>query len=313
MAVRPSWKGPFRRLRQQRARRAGSRIDAVEQRGRSAQWFLLAGHCERAGLTAPRPADLHPIYPPDDVFWADPFCWSMDGQFVVFFEEFPFETRRGHISAIALGPDGRPVGEPSRVLEEPYHLSYPFLLELGGDLYMIPEKAGTRRVDLYRCVEFPRRWVLAKTLVAGLALHDPTLFEHDGRWWLFCAAPSGRVRVNECLAGFYASEPLSDRWTAHPRNPLVRDFSRGRPAGRVLRLDDGTLVRPSQDCVRRYGHGLNLNAIDCLSPLRYEERPIWHMSGEEAGGWRALHHLDWHRGMLVMDAQRLIPAPATGP
>lgn len=303
----------LRRWWQQRARQAGRRLDEAEEQGRFRQWFLLTGRCDFPGLSAPQAECLRPTYPSDEAFWGDPFCWSRDGRLFVFFEEFPFAEGRGHISAMALTADGAPAGEPMRVIDEPCHLSYPFLLEYGGELYMIPEKAGTGRVDLYRCMHFPDGWQFVKTLIDGLALSDPTLFEHDGRWWLFGALARRRLRVNESLVAFYADNPLSDRWVSHRNNPLVRDFSRGRPGGRIVRLDNGSLLRPSQDCVRRYGHGLNLNEILALSPRHYEERLVWRASGEQLGGWRALHHLDWHRGMIAMDAQRLIPRPATGP
>ncbi len=73
-----------------------------------------------------------------------------------------------------------------------------------------------------------------------------------------------------------------------------------------MRDAEGRLLRPSQDCLRHYGVGLNLSEITWLSESDYRERLLWHMSGEDAGGWRAMHHLDWHRGLMVMDAQRLI-------
>ncbi len=302
----------LRRWRQQRARRAGRRVDEREERGRLRQWFLLAGRCDASQLTAPPVASLAPIYPPDDAFWADPFCWPAPGGYVVFFEELPFATGRGHISALPLDGDGRPAGAAVRVLAEDCHLSYPFLFAHGGELYMIPEKGSARRVDVYRCVQFPERWERVRTLIDSAALRDATLFEHEGRWWLFCSMTRGRLRANESLVAFHADSPLSDRWIPHPGNPLVRDFSRGRPAGRILRLADGALLRPSQDCVRRYGHGLNLSEIVTLSPRRYAERLVWKASGEQVGGWHGLHHLDWCDGMLVMDAQRLIPAPGAG-
>jgi hypothetical protein len=249
------------------------------------------------------------IYPPATAFWADPFAWSHDNRSFVFFEELPFATQRGRISVLELDGQARPRGEPRPVIEEPCHLSYPFLFELGGALHMIPEKASTRRVDIYRCVAFPDRWELAKTLITGFELSDPTLFEHEGRWWLFGATRTDRLRLNETLFAFFADSPWSDRWTPHPANPLVRDFKRARPAGRVFSVGSGPLLRPSQDCVRRYGHGLNLSEITALSPRHYEERLVWHISGEQAGGWRGLHHMDWHRGLVVMDAERLIPMP----
>jgi len=65
-------------------------------------------------------------------------------------------------------------------------------------------------------------------------------------------------------------------------------------------------LRPSQDCVRHYGDGLNVSEITLLTPDEYQERRLWHRSGEEAGGWHGMHHMDWHQGLMVMDAQRPI-------
>ncbi len=297
----------FRRWAQLRARRAGRRADAVAEHGMRRQWLLLIGRCDRSALAAPQPAALSPLYPPEDVFWADPFVWSRDERFFVFVEELPYAAGRGRISVLELDTQLRPAGPALPVLEEPHHLSYPFLFEHAGELYMLPEMQQAGRVDLYRCIEFPGRWERVKTLINGQRIADATLIEHDGRWWMFCAAKRRGRRINETLLAFHAPSPLSERWTPHPGNPLVEDFSRARPAGRILVDDAGRLLRPAQDCVRRYGHGLCLNEILTLSPDGYAERPVWRMSGEEGGGWRAMHHIDWHRGVLVMDAQRLLP------
>ncbi len=301
----------LRRWSQLRARRAGRRADAIETRGLRLQWLLLIGRCERPALAAPRPQSLTPIYPPDDVFWADPFLWSRDGRLFVFVEELPYATGRGRISVIELDGNLHPAGPARPVLEGPQHLSYPFLLEHEGALYMLPEMQQAGRVDLYRCVDFPLRWERVRTLIQDQRIADATLYEHQGRWWVFCAAKRRGRRINETLLAFHADSPLSEHWTPHPGNPLVQDFSRARPAGRILVDGQGRLLRPAQDCVRRYGHGLCLNEILTLSPARYAEHAIWRMSGEQAGGWRAMHHIDWHRGVLVMDAQRLIPGGRT--
>jgi hypothetical protein len=301
----------LRRFRQLRARRAGRRADAVEERGLRQQWFLLIGPRDRAGVASPRPERLRPVYPPAHAFWADPFLWRRDGRLFVFFEEFPYAAGRGRISALELDARGRPMGEAIAVLEEPCHLSYPFLFELDGELYMMPEKMAAGRLDVYRCREFPHRWIKARTLIEGMKIADANLIEHEGRWWLLCAARHRRSRIGETLAAFYADHPLSRHWSAHPHNPLVRDFSRGRPGGRVLRDGEGRLLRPSQDCVRRYGYGLGINEITHLSTSGYAERRIWYQSGKSAGGWRAMHHLDWMDGIMAMDAQRLI-APDGG-
>jgi len=298
---------PLRRWLQNRARRAGKAADRAEEQGRRHQWFLLAGWRDQAECCQPQPQTLQPIFPPDDVFWADPFAWSREGRHFIFVEEFVHATGRAHISVIELGSQLKPVGPAVPVIVEPRHFSYPFLFEFDGQLYMVPETAETKRVDLYRCAEFPHRWQFVKTLIVGQTLADATLFEHGGRWWLFCTAKQGKLRMNETLFAFHADSPLSERWSAHAGNPLVRDYSCARPAGRIIRDAGGRLLRPSQDCVRRYGHALNLSEITELTTRRFRERLVWRMSGEEAGGWRGLHHLDWHNGLLVMDALRLLP------
>ena len=71
-----------------------------------------------------------PIPNPPGAFLADPFTVSVNGTDYLFVEEFPFDTRKGVISAYRLGD-----GEAHRigvVLEEPYHLSFPFVFEYGA-------------------------------------------------------------------------------------------------------------------------------------------------------------------------------------
>ena len=82
------------------------------------------------------------IRPPEAVFWADPFLLRRNQRTWILFEELAFATNRGHISAIEIDVAGRPVAAPRVVLREPWHLSYPFLWQEGGRLYMIAALVG---------------------------------------------------------------------------------------------------------------------------------------------------------------------------
>jgi hypothetical protein len=301
-----SW---WRRWQQDRARRAWRRADAAEERGFTQQWYLRIGRQPQSAMLAPDPAQLSPLYPPPDRFWADPFLHCREGRHWLFVEEYPFATRRGHIAAMEVDADGRPLGEMQPVLVEPEcHLSYPFLLEVDGQLYMIPEKSGIRALDAYRCVRFPDQWVLEKRLFADMKFADATLFPMDGQWYLFTSAKIRRWRINDAVFGFRAEHPLATHWT--PLNggrPLVHDIESARPAGRIF-FHDRHWYRPSQDCLRRYGHGLNINRIDLLGDTGYAETRVHHVAAEAvAPGNRAVHHIDWCAGLMVMDAQRLLP------
>ena len=70
---------PWRRLLHNLARRRQKGRDRRDERGRFAQWFLLAGLRGRDAWSNPDPAGLTPLYPPEDAFWADPFAWSGEG------------------------------------------------------------------------------------------------------------------------------------------------------------------------------------------------------------------------------------------
>ncbi len=78
----------------------------------------------------------------------------MEGRTFVFFEDLDHRAGKAVISAIEFDATG-PKGDVIRVLEEPWHLSYPFLIEDGGELWMIPESFGNNDVALYKCIEFP--------------------------------------------------------------------------------------------------------------------------------------------------------------
>jgi hypothetical protein len=297
----------FRQLQQRLTRAVWKQCDARKERTAWPQWFLLAGLRAREAWCAPDPAGLTPLYPPEECFWADPFAWSEAGRRFVFVEEYPFHTRRGRISVLELGGDLAPLGPAVPVLDEDRHLSYPYLFRFDGDLYMVPESAASQRVDLYRCVSFPERWRLVRPLLDGIQAADATLFEHEGRWWLLCSARLGKARFNDSLFAFFADSPLSDRWTPHAVNPVLRDFDGARPGGRIFVDPQDRLLRPAQVSVPRYGYGLTIKEVLELTPKHFRERRIWCATGQASGDWYAMHHLDWHQGLMVMDAQRLIP------
>jgi len=312
----PPCSAPWQRWQQRLARRWQHQFDRRIERAAWPQWCLLVGRSDDPDRVAPAPERLRPILPPADRFWADPFgCWQ-DGQLHVFCEEYLRGTRHGRISLLVLDADLQLRGPARPVLVEDRHLSYPFLFRWDGQLYMVPETARSGCIDLYRCTAFPLHWERQYSLLTGLEAADATLFEHGGRWWLFCAIRDQRGHINESLHAFHADAPISRQWTPHAANPIVRDFARGRPGGRIFRDPAGRLLRPGQDCVPRYGHGLGLYSIDTLTPWQYRERRVWQVRA--SGPWRALHHLDCQGDWLIMDAQRLLTtataagaAPAT--
>jgi hypothetical protein len=282
----------------------------------SEQWFLLVDHGEEVAAERSedrsRPEKLgerlrraRPLLPPRDRFWADPHWLPSNDDGLLLVEEYVYAQRRGRIALLRLNGSGG-VEESRTVLARDYHLSYPFVLQLGDDVYMIPESIEAARIDAFRCVEYPWRWEHAGTLLDGVRAVDATVFPHVGRWWMFATVlERAWLTPRDTLHVFVADNPLKGPWRPHPANPVVYDVRGARPAGPVFSAGD-RLFRPSQDCSRGYGHGIRLKEIVALDESRYEERDVAFFSSI----WRGTagtHTLSLARQALVVDAMRRIP------
>lgn len=275
----------FWRVRQKRARKIYSR-----------RWILL--------FTRGAPEDwsgYRKLVPPKGRFWADPHVLRRDGGDYVFFEDASLEAWRGHLSVMCLSANA---SEPEvrKIIERPYHLSYPFLLEWKGETWIIPESGENRTVEAYRCREFPFRWEYSHCLMKDVSAYDATLFQHDGIWWMFA-----NVREHEgastwdelCL--FYADDPLSESWRPHPMNPIVSDVRQARPGGPLF-CRDGRIFRPSQNSSYRYGYGLNINEVLELSETGYRERVVERIEPNWDRNVQGIHSYSAIDGLAVVDA-----------
>jgi hypothetical protein len=202
-------------------------------------------------------------------FYADPFPFVHDGRMYVFVEDFDHRRGKGVISVIPFGEYG-PAGLAQPVLQEPWHLSYPFLLAHGGEIWMIPESSAAGTVNLYRADPFPHRWVREATLVSGIEASDATVIGHDGCFWMFAATRDGAGSSSDTLSIFSAPD-LHGPWQPHPLNPVLIDQATARPAGAMF-LRGGRLCRPVQDCTHGYGTGIGLAEVTRLGHDGFEQK-----------------------------------------
>ena len=250
---------------------------------------------------------------PDDGrrFYADPFGIEHRGRITLFVEEYPHATGRAIISAVAFDANG-PVGAPEPVLEEPHHLSYPFVFARDGAHWMVPESCANGTIDLYRATAFPRGWVKEATLVAGVTASDATLVEHGGRWWMFAtvrdeAIAPGLVRGSYSDALHLWSAPdFRGPWTPHAKNPVLVDSASARPAGRIV-ARGGRLIRPVQDGRRGYGEALSLARIDRLDEGGYAQTVETTLRAGPGWAGNRLHTLNQAGGFEFIDGSGRAP------
>jgi len=262
------------------------------------QWIVLLGPAK--GYKALSWENFKPLLPPLDRFWADPFLWEHEGKTYLFIEELIYEENRGTIACLTLD-ENMDVLSKQTVLERPYHLSYPFLFEYEGQLYMLPETGKNNGIELYRCRRFPDQWEFVKTLIDNVYAVDATLLERDGKWWLFVNIKEEGGSSWDTLYLYSADRPTSDQWTPHPLNPIVKDIHSARPAGHIF-MDNGNLIRPSQDCSIRYGYALNFNRIVTLSQTEYAEEQAHFFAPPHKSRTLAVHTFNELCGLAAIDA-----------
>ena len=264
------------------------------------QWILL--YCLQQNGPSTSLWKYKRIVPPQDRYWADPFPVFHDGRYWVFIEEYLLDAAKGHISVLAMNRDGK-YETPRRVLERPYHLSYPYIFSYEGVWYMIPETKQNRSVELYECVSFPDQWKLRRVLIEDIEAVDATLFRHQDRWWIFAniAENKGVSSTWDELFVFHSDNPVDGTWKPHARNPVVSDVRRARPAGRLF-AHDGVIYRPGQDSSRCYGYGIRLHELLTLTEEEYQEREVCFIEPRWAPDLIGVHTLNFAQGISVADA-----------
>lgn len=233
-------------------------------------------------------------------FLADPFMAQENNTWYMFFEVLNEHTDQGDIG-LATSPDGLRWTYKQIVLDEPFHLSYPYVFKWQDTYYMVPESGEADSIRLYQATNFPIEWSLVATLLDGRYYLDSAIFRFADRWWLFTTPTAD----NDTLLLFYADDLLGP-WIEHPQNPIIEANAHiARLAGRVL-VFDGRLIRYTQDDKPVYGRLVQAFEITELTTTRYAEEPV---SGNPIlapgkSGWnaRGMHHIDPHQ----LDAARWI-------
>lgn len=237
-------------------------------------------------------------------FRADPFGYMRDGELNVLYEKYDYGTGLGEIAR--LRPKADNVLKRSRtMLAGENHLSYPFTVQRGDAVYCLPENAALGKVELYK-VHANNETLEHLCTLLDEPLVDPTLFEHNGLWWLMGTRPP---LTNVELHAYWSAE-LTGPYTAHALNPIKHDVRSARPAGTpFLRGDE--LWRPAQDSSRTYGGRIAFNRVTMLTPQAFAEvTEKWLHPFRGTPFNKGIHTVAAVGNITLVDGKRYITAPA---
>jgi len=187
----------------------------------------------------------------DHRFLADPFGLVRDGLLHVFVEAYDYRICRGTIEVLIYQPDGTLL-DRREVLRTAWHLSYPFVFEHDGAIFMLPEAAATGTLTLYRATAFPFQWEPVMDFTFPHAAIDATPLFFAGKWWLFWT-PVGTKAARQSTLCLSVADGLTAPW--QHLGEVWTDRAGARPGGTPVVMDDHILL-PVQDCRGTYGRAV---------------------------------------------------------
>lgn len=216
---------------------------------------------------------LKVIEPAEGTYHADPFLFKG----LIFFELYDYE--KGVIAC--MDKDGKNM---KLVLDRPHHLSFPFIIEDYGEIYMVPE--AHHGIDLYRCVKFPDKWEFVMNLMEG-AFADTTIIKKGHEFLMFTTEGDNNLRI-------YRSAALTGPW-----EKIYSDaHMNSRGAGNMFLDFDGKIIRPTQDG-EVYGRKIFIKQITDF----YKEKTIKIIEPDWMPGLTGTHTFNFDDDHVIIDGR----------
>lgn len=187
---------------------------------------------------------------PKTSWYADPFIFKVtDNEIHLFVEEKPYVSDKGVLTLLVIDRRSYRYLRSKVILQLSTHLSFPYIMEIGGNTYVIPENYQSGKSISYLYDEVKEELVFHKVLIEE-PLTDAIYFEKKGQMHTLA------TRIENCngnVCCHYIDGKLYEEI-------LFPDDS-ARSAGHLFELD-GKVYRPNQDCNGSYGRGVVLYELN---------------------------------------------------
>jgi len=240
---------------------------------------------------------------PPNRFLADPFLIKKGESHFCFVEDYSYETEKGHISVYEITKDK--CIEIGPALEEDFHLSYPFIFEHEGNLFMCPETHEIDEIRLYKCIKFPNEWKFEKTLMKNISAVDTNIFYKDNKWWMLTNLSTSGIGYHDSELHIFSNDNLlSEEWLSHPSNPVIFDSLCGRNGGLIL--ENGKYFRVYQkqgfnSLGDSFGVTFGVAEIKKIDNECYEENYEFEVLPQFFKKIVGTHTYNYSEGLMVID------------
>ncbi|HGY5133320.1 MAG: hypothetical protein E6997_05430 [Citrobacter sp.] len=201
-------------------------------------------------------------------FQADPFLIEKDDKLFVFYEAFSFRNSKGTLRCRILD---RELVEIDDVKLEGFddlmcHLSFPFLININDQLFMIPESSERKEVILFQSVEFPTRWKKIKVLISDTEVTDNIFLSMNETCYLMSTTMDNKIII-------HSAEHLHGQWQRiTPALKVSNHHHRGAGAPYLV---DNKMYFLTQECTpETYGKSIYIKELVTLNDANFDENLI---------------------------------------
>lgn len=218
--------------------------------------------------------DIKGLWKPKPVlFQADSFLFVKEDELFLFYELQHWDDP-GCIVMVKT-KDLKTWTKPQIVLRQPFHLSFPYVFEDNGTIYMIPESQESDSIRLFKANEDLSSFTYVRTLLQqerkdGIHynFNDSHLYRKDDKYYLFTSYQKDWMYYQEL---YVTDDLLNGNFVKHPASPICISNEYGRNGGSLIHYE-GQLLRVTQDCHENYGDNVSLLEITRLDEEHFEEK-----------------------------------------
>lgn len=234
-------------------------------------------------------------HPYRDRWFADPFIQKVtEDEIIVFVEECPMENPKGIICELVIDRHTMRLKERYVILEKETHLSYPAIIHHAGKTFVYPENGVSGRLNIYE-YDKNNHILFNPICILDEAVADATIIETNGRFFLSAT----KYPKTQDEAYLYESDSIFGPFTQVCKFPYQSGRGYSRQGGNWMTYD-GTVYRPAQNCVERYGASITIMessfTIDGLRETEY-----FHIEPVGNRFNLGLHTINFCNGVCVID------------
>lgn len=233
-----------------------------------------------------------------DRWFADPYILYYDcNEIIVLVEEFSYSSRKGRIARLVIGRKDYRLRDMKIVLEEPTHLSFPFIFRKENNIFVIPENFHSNSLKYYKFNPNGDKLAYCGTII-DKPLTDATLVTMlDGKHYILSTSYPSPNGSQLSVFSLNANTMKADE---NPIQIISFESNIARNAGAIFTIN-GVMYRPAQDCNGGYGKGIYLQKIAYNEGVFSFENMNSFYTDEKKYGM-GFHTFNTYQGLTVVDA-----------